>query len=546
MLAAGSFLDPLYQIVGLAARGPLLPHCTASGLAIIVLTLIVMFVQFPLIAKQTRSMILMQRVQPEIKKIQQKYKDDRAKQNEELLKYYQENKINPLAGLPAAAVDPARSASRCSAPSAARASSTTFPGPGTFSKLYVDICGKTIDHPEGLRRPRSRTHAPSALHFLGMHLNLSAANAVPNGIGTALPYFVLLALVIFTGWYQVRQTQARQLQVGRRAAERADAGRHQDHADLLRGHLATASAPPRRSTSSSRTCGASASSTSCSTRCTRRSTAGRGEAGIDGPPSSRPTRSAPPDAGGSANGSNGPFAERGAPQEEEAKALTDGLDRGHRAHGRRRQGARARPARRRRGRARVRGRRRAAQGPVRHRPRRCPDPGPGEADLAGEAVRPQAPPPPERAHAAAAARVARRRQRGGRRAGGGRSASRSGVRRDDTAPNGDAAERTTDARRVRESRRSERRRRAAGPRRRPPPARRPRSGEAAAAEPQLASERRERRSRTRTSRRGGSGGRCGNSPGSRSGGARGEVHRRARPDDGLLGLRSAPRSTTTT
>ena len=43
-------------------------------------------------------MIQMQRVQPEIKKIQQKYKDDKAKQNEELLKFYQENKINPLAG----------------------------------------------------------------------------------------------------------------------------------------------------------------------------------------------------------------------------------------------------------------------------------------------------------------------------------------------------------------------------------------------------------------------------------------------------------------
>ena len=57
-----------------------------------------MLVQFPLIAKQTRSMIQMQRVQPEIKKIQQQYKDDRAKQNEELLKFYQENKINPIAG----------------------------------------------------------------------------------------------------------------------------------------------------------------------------------------------------------------------------------------------------------------------------------------------------------------------------------------------------------------------------------------------------------------------------------------------------------------
>ena len=62
------------------------------------LTIVIMLVQFPLTAKQARSMIQMQRVQPEIKKIQQKYKDDKAKQNEELLKFYQENKINPLAG----------------------------------------------------------------------------------------------------------------------------------------------------------------------------------------------------------------------------------------------------------------------------------------------------------------------------------------------------------------------------------------------------------------------------------------------------------------
>ena len=43
-------------------------------------------------------MIAMQRVQPEIKKLQAKYKNDRQKLNEEMMKFYQENKINPLAG----------------------------------------------------------------------------------------------------------------------------------------------------------------------------------------------------------------------------------------------------------------------------------------------------------------------------------------------------------------------------------------------------------------------------------------------------------------
>src|SRR5713101_7217422 len=81
----GPSLDPLYRVVGwlLAFFYSVPPH--SLGIAIILLTIVVMAVQFPLIQKQTRSMIQMQRVQPELKKIQQQYKDDRAKQNEELL-----------------------------------------------------------------------------------------------------------------------------------------------------------------------------------------------------------------------------------------------------------------------------------------------------------------------------------------------------------------------------------------------------------------------------------------------------------------------------
>jgi YidC/Oxa1 family membrane protein insertase len=209
VLAAGSFLDPLYKIVGWLLA--VLYYPTHSlGLAIIVLTLIVMFIQLPLIAKQTRSMILMQRVQPEIKKIQQKYKDDRAKQNEELMKYYQENKINPLAGcLPLLLILPI---------GIAVLGTFRHPGiqyhiprSGTFAKLYVDMCGKANP---GVCSTTIKNHAPNALHFLGMKLNLSAANALSDSIGTAVPYLILLGLVILSGWYQVRQTQARQLKSG--------------------------------------------------------------------------------------------------------------------------------------------------------------------------------------------------------------------------------------------------------------------------------------------------------------------------------------------
>ena len=90
-------LDPLYRVIGYLLAVFYVPF-HSLGLADIALTIVIMAVQFPLIAKQARSMIQMQRVQPEVKKIQAKYKDDKAKQNEELLKFYQENKINPLSG----------------------------------------------------------------------------------------------------------------------------------------------------------------------------------------------------------------------------------------------------------------------------------------------------------------------------------------------------------------------------------------------------------------------------------------------------------------
>src|SRR4029077_9828380 len=53
-----------------------------SGVAIILLTVAVRLVLFPLTAKQAKSMIAMQRLQPEIKKLQVKYKNDRQKLNE--------------------------------------------------------------------------------------------------------------------------------------------------------------------------------------------------------------------------------------------------------------------------------------------------------------------------------------------------------------------------------------------------------------------------------------------------------------------------------
>jgi YidC/Oxa1 family membrane protein insertase len=65
--------------------------------AIIVLTLMVRMVILPLTIKQIRSMQRLQVHAPELKAIQQKYKNDRQRMNEEVMKFYRENKVNPLA-----------------------------------------------------------------------------------------------------------------------------------------------------------------------------------------------------------------------------------------------------------------------------------------------------------------------------------------------------------------------------------------------------------------------------------------------------------------
>src|SRR5271166_2144220 len=70
---------------------------TSWGLAIVLLTVLIRAVLIPLTFKQLKSMQEMQRLAPEINALKEKYKDDKQRQQQEVMKFYQENKINPLA-----------------------------------------------------------------------------------------------------------------------------------------------------------------------------------------------------------------------------------------------------------------------------------------------------------------------------------------------------------------------------------------------------------------------------------------------------------------
>ena len=68
------------------------------GVAIILITVLIKIIFFPLSQKSFRSMNEMKKVQPYIKIIQERYKDDKAMLNQEMMKVYKEHKVNPLGG----------------------------------------------------------------------------------------------------------------------------------------------------------------------------------------------------------------------------------------------------------------------------------------------------------------------------------------------------------------------------------------------------------------------------------------------------------------
>ncbi len=79
-------LQHLYRLVG------------NFGVAIILLTFIIRGLMFPVAQKQFASMAQMRAVQPKMKALQERYKDDKQQLQQEMAKLYREEKINPLAG----------------------------------------------------------------------------------------------------------------------------------------------------------------------------------------------------------------------------------------------------------------------------------------------------------------------------------------------------------------------------------------------------------------------------------------------------------------
>lgn len=69
------------------------------GVAIILLTLVIRFILYPVSLKAVKSQKALQKIQPQMQEIQKKYKDDKERQAKEILEIYKKEKINPFSAL---------------------------------------------------------------------------------------------------------------------------------------------------------------------------------------------------------------------------------------------------------------------------------------------------------------------------------------------------------------------------------------------------------------------------------------------------------------
>ncbi|MEO6317730.1 MAG: YidC/Oxa1 family membrane protein insertase [Acidimicrobiales bacterium] len=164
--------------------------------AIAMLTLVVMVITTPFTLKGTRSMIQMQRLQPEMRRLQVKHKDDRQKLNEELMAFYKENQLNPLGGcLPLLLQTPIFIILYNVVRGLTRGGGTA----GGFRPKYLD---------EGSRLFQDLNGADQMVAF-GVDLAESASKSLGIGFVHGLPHVALVAIVAVTSYYQQKQIQGR-------------------------------------------------------------------------------------------------------------------------------------------------------------------------------------------------------------------------------------------------------------------------------------------------------------------------------------------------
>jgi len=192
---------------------------SSYGMAIILFTLTVMLVLTPLTFYTTRSMLRMQSLQPEVKKIQAQFQGDRQRMNEEMMRLYQANNVNPLGScLPILAQLPVffvlfqliRGLTR-------RVSDLgMYTGWGLLPRN--DGVAASPDFPERTFNPeylaadselRLALKDDTEMNFWGMDLSGTVTDALGDSFVEALPYLLLIVLIGVSSYVQQRQIAGR-------------------------------------------------------------------------------------------------------------------------------------------------------------------------------------------------------------------------------------------------------------------------------------------------------------------------------------------------
>ncbi len=197
--SVGEIFHPVFVLFGTILAGiyAVVPN---YAIAIAILTIIVMGVLTPLTVKSTKSMIAMQELQPEIKKLQQKYKgaENREELNREMMRLYKEKGVNPAGGCVPMLLQ--------------------MPFLIVLYDLIRGITATTTVNGQVKAEPKYISHSSSMYHALvashgqmvafGMNLADRPFSHHPS-IWAAIPFFVLVLVAVGLQYFQMSQMTRR-------------------------------------------------------------------------------------------------------------------------------------------------------------------------------------------------------------------------------------------------------------------------------------------------------------------------------------------------
>jgi YidC/Oxa1 family membrane protein insertase len=176
--------------------------------AIVLLTVVIMGVLTPLTVKSTKSMMAMQKLQPEIKKLQQKYKGPENRQllNDEMMKLYREEGVNPVGGCLPMLLQAPFLFILYSVIKGLALTTINKAGKITATPRYIPHHGAMYEN---------LLHAKGQIMVWGMDLSLKPFPISAHGTFLkALPFFVFVAVAVGLQYFQMAQLNNRNKKTG--------------------------------------------------------------------------------------------------------------------------------------------------------------------------------------------------------------------------------------------------------------------------------------------------------------------------------------------